>query len=47
MKCWKLSVSIIIPFFLVLFIVLYVLVSRYDYNWILSLVETQTEPVGD
>ena len=32
MKRWKLSVSIIVAFFLVLFIVLYALVSRYDYN---------------
>jgi Uncharacterized protein involved in outer membrane biogenesis len=32
MKRWKLSVSIIITFFLVLFIVLYALVSRYDFN---------------
>jgi len=32
MKRWKLSVNIIIAFFLALFIVLYALVSRYDFN---------------
>ena len=32
MKRWKLSVSIIIAFFLVIFIVFYALVSRYDFN---------------
>jgi AsmA family protein len=43
MKRWKLGVSIIIAFFLVLFIVFYALVSRYDFNTLKSQISQKVQ----